>query len=47
MDSFECGEGSVSVTMEGVKSSDGAKQVSQLDIKARWDKLHKKPGYEM
>jgi 4-oxalocrotonate tautomerase len=41
------GEESVSVAMEEIKSSDWAKQVYQPDIKAKWDELYKRPGYEM
>lgn len=41
------GEESVSVAMEEIKSSDWAKQVFEPDIKGKWDKLYKKPGYEM
>ena len=33
--------------MEEVKSTDWAKKVYQPDIKAKWDKLYKKPGYTM
>ena len=40
-------EESVSVAMEEVKSTDWAKKVYQPDIKAKWDKLYKKPGYTM
>lgn len=47
MDVLDYGEESVSVAMEEVKSSDWSKQVYQLDIKAKWDKLYKKPGYTM
>lgn len=47
MNVFDYEEESVSVAMEEVKSSDWAKQVYQPDIKAKWDKLYKKPGYTM
>jgi len=47
MDILNYGEESVSVAMEEIKSSDWAKQVYQPDIKDKWDKLYKKPGYEM
>ena len=47
MEAFDYGEESVSVAMEEIKSSDWAKQVYQPDIKAKWDKLYKKPGYTM
>jgi 4-oxalocrotonate tautomerase len=47
MDVLNYGEESVSVAMEEVKSGDWAKQVYQPDIKAKWDKLYKKPGYSM
>lgn len=47
MEVLDYGEESVSVAMEEVKSSDWPKQVYQPDIKRKWDKLYKKPGYEM
>lgn len=47
MQVLDYGEESVSVALEEVKSSDWAKQVYQPDIKAKWDTLYKKPGYEM
>jgi len=47
MEVLDYGEGSVSVAMEEVKSSDWAKQVYQPDIQGKWNKLYKKPGYEM
>ena len=47
MDVLNYGEESVSVAMEEIKSSDWAKQVFEPDIKAKWDKLYKKPGYSM
>ncbi|MCK9918568.1 tautomerase family protein [Microbacteriaceae bacterium K1510] len=47
MEVLDYGEESVSVSMEEIKSSDWAKQVYQPDIKAKWDKLYKKPGYAM
>lgn len=47
MDILNYGEESVSIAMEEVKSRDWGKQVYEPDIKAKWDKLYKKPGYEM
>jgi 4-oxalocrotonate tautomerase len=47
MEGLDYGEDSVSVAMEEIKSSDWAKQVYQPDIKAKWDKLYKRPGYTM
>lgn len=47
MDVLDYGEESVSVAMEEVRSGDWAKQVYQPDIKAKWDRLYKKPGYTM
>jgi 4-oxalocrotonate tautomerase len=47
MDVFSYGEESVSVGFEEVNSQDWAVQVFQPEIKAKWDKLYKKPGYEM
>lgn len=47
MDVLKYGDESVSVAMEEVTSRDWAKQVYEPDIKAKWDELYKKPGYEM
>ena len=47
MEVLDYGEESVSVAMEEIKSSDWTKQVYQPDIKAKWDKLYKQPGYTM
>jgi 4-oxalocrotonate tautomerase len=47
MDVLNYGEESVSVAMEEVASADWASQVYQPDIKAKWDMVYKKPGYEM
>ncbi|HEY6333096.1 MAG TPA: tautomerase family protein [Blastocatellia bacterium] len=47
MDVFNYGEESVSVGFEEIKSQDWAERVYNPDIKAKWDKLYKKPGYEM
>ncbi len=38
------GEESVSVAMEEVESQDWTERVYKPDIKAKWDKLYKKPG---
>ena len=40
------GEESVSVAMEEVKSRDWTEKVYRPDIKEKWDKLYKKPGYD-
>lgn len=47
MDVLDYGEESVSVGIEEVKSTDWADEVYQPDIKAKWDSLYKKPGYNM
>ena len=47
MEVLDYGEEFVSVAMEEIKSSDWTKQVYQPDIKAKWDKLYKQPGYTM
>jgi 4-oxalocrotonate tautomerase len=47
MVALDYGEESVSVAMEEIKSTDWAKQVYEPDIKAKWDKLYKQPGYTM
>jgi 4-oxalocrotonate tautomerase len=39
------GEESVSVAMEEVRPEDWADEVYEPDIEKKWDKLHKKPGY--
>lgn len=43
---LHCGEESVSVAMEEVKSGDWNDKVYEPDIKGKWDKLYKKPGYD-
>jgi 4-oxalocrotonate tautomerase len=40
------GDESVSVAMEEVKSSEWIEKVYQPDIKKKWDKLYKTPGYD-
>jgi 4-oxalocrotonate tautomerase len=45
MEVFNYGEESVSVAMEEVRSQDWTKEVYKPDIKGKWDKLYKKPGY--
>lgn len=47
MEAFDYSKESISVAMEEIKSSDWAKQVYEPDIRAKWDKLYKKPGYTM
>jgi len=37
---------SVSVAMEEIKSEDWTSKVYKPDIKAKWDQLYKKPGYD-
>ena len=44
---LQYGEESVSVALEEVKSNDWAEKVYKPDIRAKWDMLYKKPGYEM
>ena len=46
MDILHYGKESVSVAMEEVKSQDWVKKVYKPDIKDKWDKLYKKPGYD-
>ena len=46
MDIFDYGDESVSVAMEEVKSQDWMEKVYKPDIKAKWDGLYKKPGYD-
>ena len=47
MDVLNYGEESVSVGFEEVSSKDWKEKVYQPDVKDKWDKLYKKPGYEM
>ena len=47
MEVLKYGEESVSIAMEEVKAGDWAKQVYQAEIKGKWDRLYKKPGYTM
>ena len=47
MDVFDSGEESVSVGFEEIKSHDWKEKVYKPDIQDNWDKLYKKPGYEM
>ena len=46
MDILHCGEESVSVAMEEVKSQDWVEKVHKPEIKDNLDKLYKKPGYD-
>jgi len=47
MDVLHYGEESVSVGFEEVNSQDWKEQVYKPDIRGKWDKLYKKPGYDM
>jgi len=47
MEILNYGEEAVSVAFEEVKSQDWAEKVYKPDIKGKWDKLYKKPGYTM
>lgn len=47
MDVLKYGEESVSVGFEEISSKDWKDKVYKPDIKAKWDRLYKKPGYEM
>lgn len=47
MDVLDYGEESVSVGFEEVKSQDWKEKVYKPDIQDNWDKLYKKPEYEM
>jgi len=46
MDILHYGEESVSVAMEEVKSQDWVEKVYEPEIRKKWDKLYKKPGYD-
>ena len=41
------GEESVSIAMEEVQSQDWAEKVYKPDIQNKWDRLYKKPGYDV
>ena len=47
MEVLNYGEESVSVGFEEIKSQDWEDKVYKPDIKDKWDKLYKKPGYEL
>jgi 4-oxalocrotonate tautomerase len=47
MDVFHYGEESVPVAMEEVKPQDWAEKIYRPDIEDHWDKLYKKPGYDV
>ena len=41
------GEESVSIAMAEVRSQDWAEKVYKPDIQNQWDRLYKKPGYDV
>lgn len=45
-DILDEGDEAVSVAFEEVKTQDWSKIVYKPDIKDKWDKLYKKPGYD-
>ena len=47
MDVLNYSEASVSVGFEEISSKDWKQKVYEPDIRDKWDKLYKKPGYEM
>ena len=47
MDVLNCGEESLSLALEKAKSQDWLAKVYQPDIQGNWDKLYKKPGYDV
>jgi 4-oxalocrotonate tautomerase len=47
MDVFNYGEESVSIGFEEINSQDWKEKVYRPDIQDKWEKLYKKPGYEM
>jgi len=47
MEVLNYGEESVSVGFEEVRARDWKDQVYQPDIQDKWEKLYKRPGYEM
>lgn len=46
MDILHYGEESVSVAFEEIRAQDWVERVYRPDIKNKWDKLYKKPGYD-
>jgi 4-oxalocrotonate tautomerase len=46
MDVLHYGEESVSVAMEEVKPQEWAEKVYKPEIKNKWDRLYKEPGYD-
>jgi len=47
MNVLKLGEESVSVAIEEVKPEDRVEKVYKPDIQNKWEKLYKKPGYEL
>ncbi len=47
MEILHYGEESVSVAMEEVKSQEWVDKVYKPEIHNKWDKLYKKPGYDV
>ncbi len=47
MDILHYGPDSVSVAVEEVSSADWAEKVFKPDIQENWEKLYKKPGYDL
>jgi 4-oxalocrotonate tautomerase len=47
MEILNYGEEAISVAFEEVTSQDWAEKVYKPDIKGKWDKVYKKPGYTM
>jgi 4-oxalocrotonate tautomerase len=46
METLHYADKSVSVSMEEIQPQDWAEKVYKPDIKQKWDKLYKKPGYD-
>ena len=47
MDILRYGDESVSVAMEEVKPQDWVEKVFKPDMQNKWDRLYKKPGYDV
>ena len=47
MDVLNYGDESVSVGFEEISSKDWKQKIYKPDIRDKWDKLYKTPGYEM
>ncbi len=47
MSGASCTEDAVSVAIEDVEPGDWAEMVFKPEIKGKWDRIYKKPGYDL